>query len=527
MTLIEPPIRALLTRGPCRGRSRLPARRPTHMRWNRRDRGRAGTDSTSVCPWPRCPKPPTYESVRPVPGLCSKRACGSPWRSDNRTAVNAPDPWVRPAYGGNTSQKSRGVVEHARGPPALRLRRGHHPGLETASSKRRVPAGPGRGTAGRAADRPPDLPPTGGRAYRHPDRELESGARKGTVTLSVGNGRRCRGWPLPSMTVRIRRGRRGCSTCSRRLGAHATFFPIAPRAAAHPELIERMRRRTVTPSGCTATSTSATRSADRVGTARHRPRARTCSPARRAADAVADAVGRHRGVVGSSGAVEHGLRLVGWTVDTHDWRGDTAEEMFDATRGCGCATARSCSRTTGSARARGDRRARDDRATSARCRPRARGRSRRLGASRVSASWWTSRSERSRSASRRSRAIAVRCGAERDEPSDAELSRRTRSGARARRALCVERARRRTRARPPRPSSTLVGPVGRADGSVGRIFDGHLNAVERLAVQAPAEAARPRARRGRRRRLRVGRLGRRPASRRGAARDRRSRSTDR
>jgi peptidoglycan/xylan/chitin deacetylase (PgdA/CDA1 family) len=31
-------------------------------------------------------------------------------------------------------------------------------------------------------------------------------------------------------------------------------------------------------------------------------------------------------------AVEHGLRLVGWTVDTHDWRGDSAEEMFDATR---------------------------------------------------------------------------------------------------------------------------------------------------------------------------------------------------
>ena len=31
-------------------------------------------------------------------------------------------------------------------------------------------------------------------------------------------------------------------------------------------------------------------------------------------------------------AREYDLRLVGWTVDTHDWRGDTAEEMFDATR---------------------------------------------------------------------------------------------------------------------------------------------------------------------------------------------------
>ena len=33
----------------------------------------------------------------------------------------------------------------------------------------------------------------------------------------------------------------------------------------------------------------------------------------------------------------------------------------------------------------------------------------------------------------------------------------------------------------------LVRRVARADGSVGRIFDGHLNAVERLAVQAPIE----------------------------------------
>ncbi|HEY5428194.1 MAG TPA: acyl-CoA dehydrogenase family protein [Solirubrobacteraceae bacterium] len=33
----------------------------------------------------------------------------------------------------------------------------------------------------------------------------------------------------------------------------------------------------------------------------------------------------------------------------------------------------------------------------------------------------------------------------------------------------------------------LVRRVARADGSVGRLFDGHLNAVERIAVQAPAE----------------------------------------
>jgi peptidoglycan/xylan/chitin deacetylase (PgdA/CDA1 family) len=31
-------------------------------------------------------------------------------------------------------------------------------------------------------------------------------------------------------------------------------------------------------------------------------------------------------------AAEYGLRIVGWTVDTHDWRGDTAQEMFGAVR---------------------------------------------------------------------------------------------------------------------------------------------------------------------------------------------------
>jgi alkylation response protein AidB-like acyl-CoA dehydrogenase len=44
-------------------------------------------------------------------------------------------------------------------------------------------------------------------------------------------------------------------------------------------------------------------------------------------------------------------------------------------------------------------------------------------------------------------------------------------------------------AHPDRPPAelelALVRRVARADGSVGRIFDGHLNAVERLAVQAP------------------------------------------
>jgi alkylation response protein AidB-like acyl-CoA dehydrogenase len=38
---------------------------------------------------------------------------------------------------------------------------------------------------------------------------------------------------------------------------------------------------------------------------------------------------------------------------------------------------------------------------------------------------------------------------------------------------------------------SLVRRVAAADGSVGRIFDGHLNAVERLAVQGPADVRDP------------------------------------
>lgn len=45
-----------------------------------------------------------------------------------------------------------------------------------------------------------------------------------------------------------------------------------------------------------------------------------------------------------------------------------------------------------------------------------------------------------------------------------------------------------TSARPPAGAELeLVRSVARADGSVGRIFDGHLNAVERLVIQAPAD----------------------------------------
>ena len=46
-------------------------------------------------------------------------------------------------------------------------------------------------------------------------------------------------------------------------------------------------------------------------------------------------------------ATERGLEIVGWTTDTHDWRGDPAERDARAARAR--RTAGSCSRTTGSA----------------------------------------------------------------------------------------------------------------------------------------------------------------------------------
>ena len=117
----------------------------------------------------------------------------------------------------------------------------------------------------------------------------------------------------------------------RALGARATFFPIAARAAAHPELIARMREE-----------------GHAVGLhcdehLRHSER--DAAWLQRDTDA---ALGRLAGLGlrpslwrtpwGDTApwsvqvARDRDLRLVGWTVDTHDWRGDSAPEMFEATR---------------------------------------------------------------------------------------------------------------------------------------------------------------------------------------------------
>ena len=111
------------------------------------------------------------------------------------------------------------------------------------------------------------------------------------------------------------------------LGARATFFVIGPRASEHPQLIARMRREGHT-----------------VGLHcdRHVRHSRGGIDSGRSDTAHALELLAGVGVRPTlwrtpwgdlapwSGQVasEHGLALVGWTVDTHDWRGDSAERMF-------------------------------------------------------------------------------------------------------------------------------------------------------------------------------------------------------
>ncbi|MGH2895525.1 MAG: polysaccharide deacetylase family protein [Solirubrobacteraceae bacterium] len=116
------------------------------------------------------------------------------------------------------------------------------------------------------------------------------------------------------------------------LRARATFFPIASRAAAHPQIVERMR---------TEGHAIGLHCADHV---RHSERdAAWLGCDTDAALELLAGVGVRptfwRTPWGDTApwsseiASARDLRLIGWTVDTHDWRGDSATEMFEATRG--------------------------------------------------------------------------------------------------------------------------------------------------------------------------------------------------
>lgn len=113
--------------------------------------------------------------------------------------------------------------------------------------------------------------------------------------------------------------------------ARATFFPIASRAAAHPALIgrilagghqiglhcdEHVRHSDRSIEWCRRDTAQALDLLRSVGV---RP-ALWRTPWGDTAPWSAEL------------AHENQLRIIGWTVDTHDWRGDTAEKMLRATK---------------------------------------------------------------------------------------------------------------------------------------------------------------------------------------------------
>lgn len=114
-------------------------------------------------------------------------------------------------------------------------------------------------------------------------------------------------------------------------GAQATFFVVAPRAVAHPDLVGRIL----------AHGHSVGLHCDAHVRHSQRDRAWLENDTGQALERLAQIgvsptlwrtpwgdTAPWTGTIARS----HGLRLVHWTVDTHDWRGDGAADMFTATR---------------------------------------------------------------------------------------------------------------------------------------------------------------------------------------------------
>lgn len=114
-------------------------------------------------------------------------------------------------------------------------------------------------------------------------------------------------------------------------GARASFFPMAARAAAAPRLIERMLEEGHTVG---LHCLEHVRHSDRDEAWLRRDTAGALS--RLTSLGVEPTLWRtpwgDRAPWTETVAGEHDLRLLGWSVDTHDWRGDSAEAMFAATR---------------------------------------------------------------------------------------------------------------------------------------------------------------------------------------------------
>lgn len=115
------------------------------------------------------------------------------------------------------------------------------------------------------------------------------------------------------------------------VGARATFFVIAPRAVRRPDLIERMfdeGHSIGLHCGEHARHTSRDIGWGRDDTSRALLRLRELGAR---PDLWRTPWGDLAWWSGQVAREEH-LRLVHWTVDTHDWRGDTAAQMFNNTR---------------------------------------------------------------------------------------------------------------------------------------------------------------------------------------------------
>lgn len=138
----------------------------------------------------------------------------------------------------------------------------------------------------------------------------------GTVALTYDDG------PDPIWTERILGE-------LRRSGARATFFVISPKAVQNPDLIKaieadghevgfhcyrHVRHSQQTAEELTSDLATGLRQLRSVGA---RPRAW------RTPWGCETALTRRL-------AARHGLRLWGWNLDSHDWRGDSAEEMHRA-----------------------------------------------------------------------------------------------------------------------------------------------------------------------------------------------------
>jgi peptidoglycan/xylan/chitin deacetylase (PgdA/CDA1 family) len=113
-------------------------------------------------------------------------------------------------------------------------------------------------------------------------------------------------------------------------GASATFFVIGPRAETHPELIAQIAAEGHEVAvHCDEHIKHSERDRDWVATDLRR----ACGRLERLGVSPV----RWRTPYGDQApwtselAREAGLELVGWSADTHDWRGDEADLMFEAT----------------------------------------------------------------------------------------------------------------------------------------------------------------------------------------------------